>query len=626
MPRVLTQLQRLFHMARHLQPSQIVNRVLRLGKNRLISLAPHRYHRHYHRPFDLGVTDKLSGFAATAEILPPAFICDAWLREALARRFSFLNITRELGAASRDFWQAPGASDLWQFNLHYFEYAPYVARRATQLMSDKPDLARLYVEWLTELIADWIAHSKLGDTRWGWHPYVISTRSLNWMAAYAVLRLAPEPIPSGVPDDLWKAVRSSLAAQLHFLSHNLEYDLLGNHLLREAVALVCGSLFFEGPSAVKWRQQGLRVLSRELDQQILADGAHYELSPTYHCLVLQDLLVLAAILGKTEATAGEIALEATISRMLGFARSISHPDGGIALFNDSSLSTALEASQLQDVAVDIFGLTVPMPSSETLVQSSGYWSARHGDDFLIADCGPPADSRCAGHSHCDMLSFELSVQGQRLVVDSGVYEYAPGAMRDYCRSTAAHNTVTVDGREQSEMWHSFRVGRRARVLARSLWETDRQTGLEASIESYDRYFRHSRTIAAMKHTWLIWDQVYSPRGKRAHSFLHLHPEIVVKQTGTNNFVLDFARTQIFLTCLEADTVALAEGWYCPELGLRVNNPIIRLEKALAEQTAAFGYVISGAPDAEIALTRQPTGYQIGIGEHTVNARLMALPH
>ena len=95
---------------------------------------------------------------------------------------------------------------------------------------------------------------------------------------------------------------------------------------------------------------------------------------------------------------------------------------------------------------------------------TGYFGYRHGGDSLIVDCGPVGPDYQPGHAHCDTLSYELHVGGVPIVVDSGTFDYEPGQFRHYLRSTAAHNTVRIDGQEQSEIWGQFRVARRARPV------------------------------------------------------------------------------------------------------------------------------------------------------------------
>ncbi len=89
---------------------------------------------------------------------------------------------------------------------------------------------------------------------------------------------------------------------------------------------------------------------------------------------------------------------------------------------------------------------------------------RHLNDMMVIDCGAIGPDYQPGHAHCDTLSYELAIDGRRVIVDSGVHDYEPTQHRAYARSTPAHNTVVIDGQEQSEMWGVFRVARRARPL------------------------------------------------------------------------------------------------------------------------------------------------------------------
>ena len=100
------------------------------------------------------------------------------------------------------------------------------------------------------------------------------------------------------------------------------------------------------------------------------------------------------------------------------------------------------------------------------MHGSGYYAVNDfaREDFLIVDAGPVCPDYLPAHAHADMLNYELVIRGRRVIVDSGVYEYQAGAWRDYFRSTRAHNTVEINRENQSEVWSSFRVARRARPL------------------------------------------------------------------------------------------------------------------------------------------------------------------
>ena len=111
------------------------------------------------------------------------------------------------------------------------------------------------------------------------------------------------------------------------------------------------------------------------------------------------------------------------------------------------------------------------PRTSAALRESGHFIMRDEEkaEYLIFDAGKPCPDNLPAHAHADMLSYELMVGARRVVVDSGVYEYAAGPWRDYFRSTRAHNTVEIAAENQSEVWDSFRVARRARP-GRVVWE------------------------------------------------------------------------------------------------------------------------------------------------------------
>jgi uncharacterized heparinase superfamily protein len=211
-----------------------------------------------------------------------------------AGTIAFLNQARPLRVDAID-WQAAAETKLWRYNLHYFDYLHWpvypVATKA-------------------QLIDSWIAANPptAGD---GWEPYPLSLRVVNWIKAWTGTELAQPPQP-------WL---DSLATQLAWLERRLEYHLLANHLLKNGKALLFGGVFFTGPEAERWRARGLEILLREADEQILADGGHYERSPMYHCIVLEDYLdvlnLLQAVPGLVPAEA-EDRLRAAASRALRF--------------------------------------------------------------------------------------------------------------------------------------------------------------------------------------------------------------------------------------------------------------------------------------------------------------------
>lgn len=201
-------------------------------------------------------------------------------------------------------------------------------------------------------------------------------------------------------------------------------------------ALVLGGVALgSGPLA----QHGLRLLRRELAEQVLPDGGHYERSPVYHSIVLRDLL-------EVEAATGEPFLRPVVDRMKAFAAALARPDGAPALFNDGTLELAPQL-ELPDA-----------PTGLVVFPDTGYAVVRDGELWLAFDCGAPGPGHLPAHAHADALSIQLWHRGRPLVVDPGTSTYDAGAERDRERSTEAHSTVALGGRSQFEPWGAFRSG------------------------------------------------------------------------------------------------------------------------------------------------------------------------
>jgi len=352
--------------------------------------------------------------------------------------FRILSVERRLSSPSD--WNRTDWPRLWLYNAHYFD--DLVAEEAASR-----------TKWHRDLLTRWIAENPPGRGT-GWEPYPTSLRIVNWLKW---LLTGNAPV-TGMLD--------SLAAQTRWLSRRLEYHLLGNHLWANAKALVFAGACFEGDEAKRWLRHGLALLQRELQEQVLADGGHFERSPMYHAILTEDLLDLVQLANTTEVIPSDVGQDwrAAALRMLDWAQCMAHPDGDIAFFNDAALGIAPALPALRGYAA---ALGLPLPSADMpslrLLHDSGYARLAAGPALLLADVGPVGPDYLPGHAHADSLSFELSVHGRRVLVNGGTSTYANDAERVRQRGTAAHNTVVVDGENSSEVWSAFRVARRARV-------------------------------------------------------------------------------------------------------------------------------------------------------------------
>jgi uncharacterized heparinase superfamily protein len=459
---------------------------------------------------------------------------------------SLLDETREIGSARA--WDAPEVPKLWRYHLHYFD--DLCARDAASRTS-----------WHEALVHRWIAENPPGRGT-GWEPYPSSRRIVNWIK----WSLGGGPLSA--------AARDSLAAQTRYLGKRLEWHLLGNHLWANAKALVFAGSFFAGAEADAWRERGLDILERQLGEQILDDGGHFELSPMYHALALEDLL---DIVNLARAWPGRVPL-ALLARlaervpaMLHWLDCMCHPDGDIALFNDSALDVAPKHAGLARYATRL-GLPAAAPAPAFVhLQASGYARVVRGPFALFCDIGDIGPDYLPGHAHADSLSFELSVHGRRWLVDSGCSTYATGPERLRQRGTAAHNTVVVDGLDSSEVWSSFRVARRARVRDVSAADQGARVVVEASHDGYAGRSGtlHRRRVVVDEGGLLIADQL---EGSFAHaaSHWHLHPAVSAESEAPRRVRLTLGAERLTLSA-EGATLHVEESTWHPGFNRRIPN-------------------------------------------------------
>lgn len=377
-------------------------------------------------------------------------------------RFEFIGQQRDV--ISAEDWNRPDWPKLWLYNLHYFD----------DLVAAGADARSA---WHRSLIARWIAENPPAQGN-GWEPYPVSLRLVNWSKW---LLCGNEPVDG---------MLASMAIQTRLLRRRLEHHLLGNHLWTNLKALIFSGTLFEGDEADRWRQQGLRLFGRELDEQILADGGHFERSPMYHAILLEDLLDLIQLDRVYPGVLPAADVESwrnKADRMLGWLQAMTHPDGEIAFFNDAAFDIAPGPGALFDYARAVALDWRPTPPDEVIhLAPSGYVRLQHGAAIALIDAAPIGPDYLPGHAHADTLSFELAVDQRRVLVNGGTSTYENNAQRQLERSTAMHNTVTVDNANSSQVWGAFRVARRARVLDVHTHQAAAISVVEAAHDGYCR--------------------------------------------------------------------------------------------------------------------------------------------
>jgi uncharacterized heparinase superfamily protein len=515
---------------RHLRPRQVARRLVLAGKHRLLArLGP----RHRGRAQPAALRAALPG-----TLFPPRRIPLELAPDRI--RLTFLNEARTLARPVP--WTLPDLPPehlLWKMHLNYMEYLEALDDAA-----------------VVQLVRDWIAHNppyRPGYWAGIWHPYSLSIRIVVWLQ-----QMAARP---HLDADFRREVAASVGQQAQFLARNLETDLGGNHLIKNLKALLFAAASLDHAEGPAWRRLALRHLARELELQVLADGMHFERSASYHAQVFADLLECHQVLGDDPHRAR---LAAVLDRMAAATAALTHPDGGPALFNDSGLHMAYPPA----ACLDAYGRSRgrPPPPARSL-PAAGYYRLRSGATFFLADCGPIAPDHLPAHGHGDILSFEWSVRGHRVVVDPGVFTYHAGPERQAARSAAAHNTVTVGEADQADFFGAFRMGRRARARCCHHHEAAGRLELEGTHDGFCHLAgspAHTRRFEVTALGLTIRDRVAGGAGQPVRARLLLHPDWRIETAGCRALL---TRGDVRIQ-LEASAAVVAEtaGWW-PDLGV-----------------------------------------------------------
>ena len=456
-------------------------------------------------------------------------------------------------------WASKDMPKLWRYNLHYFDYLNDGSRSFEQRK---------------QLVADWVLNTRPGMED-AWEPYTVSLRVVNWVKFFLG--------PSVTVQQEWL---ESLYRQTLWLEGNIEYHILANHYLKNGVALFFSGMYFEGADADRWIEKGMKILREELDEQFLQDGGHYERSPMYHSICVMDYLDVLNLMASSRDVIAFDEIEyfkTQTIRALDFLSTLCLPDGEIPLFNDSAFGITSHPKRIYEYAGHVIGYSRPGIQSELSVTQhplSGYYVLRKGLDMMVIDCGEIGPTYQPGHAHCDTLSYELAVNGRRMIVDSGVYDYEYSRQRAYARSTRAHNTVTIDDEEQSEIWGVFRVARRARpIFGWAKITSEDRAVFEGAHDGYKRLpgaLIHRRRIEydGSSH-WLVVDHMEGAGRHRVKSYVHLHPDYTADIEGRRVSIRDAAGVEwASLEMLNEGEVSVEESWYYPEFGRETKNKVI----------------------------------------------------
>jgi hypothetical protein len=501
--------------------------------------------------FHFAWQDRARILSAVEEHNKKATICAA--DEICQNTFRFRRLHPVRFEKGIDWTYCPDGNTDWTWDLNRHSY--FVTLGKAYWYTGK----ETYADKFVELLRDWTTANPAGVGRQNWDSVLeIAVRINNWIWAFFFFLQA-----DAFGRDEQIAFLKGLLIHARYLAARIERHAANNHLLLEAKALAfCGLLFPEFREAADWFKSGIQILWHEVERQVCADGVHAERAPLYHRRVLSDLLEMLVLLENNDLPVPTSVLE-RIERMVDFERHIAKPDGTIPLFSDSSLTeiearfsnrgggiTLFDRIKLDGKGLDADmawllsnrepdraahdGYTTSTPRRDDGLVSrpfpqGGYYVMRSGRGqdglYMAFDCGPFGYGPVPVHGHADALSLDLYAYGSTLITDCGAYSYHTSEdWRNYFRGTRAHNTVVVDGQDQSILLDTRYVLRQARATLHERLSSDGLDFVDGSHDGYERLaepITHRRQILFVRSEY--WVVVDTLTGFGRHCFdLYFH--------------------------------------------------------------------------------------------------------
>lgn len=463
-------------------------------------------------------------------LLPSIYMHKSYLGN---KSFKFINITHKFD--NKIDWNYSNYGKLWTYNLNYFEFLNQ------KYFTKNKGL---------ELIYNYI--DNLEDIKDGLEPFTISLRGLNWIKFLSYKKIKISKIDA------------SLYAQYKILFNNLEYHLLGNHLLENAFSLMFGAYYFRDNN---FYFKAKNILKKQLNEQILEDGAHFELSPMYHQLMLfrlLDIINLITLNSWKKDLEFLKFLKDKASLMVSFLEEVTFNSGEIALVNDSAINIAPSTKELIDYAKR---LNIK-PTKKEL--TCGYKMIKNRNYELFIDSCDIKATYIAGHTHSDLFNFLLNINGKEFLIDSGISTYEANDIRAYERSSKAHNCVVIDNKDIDKVWGAFRVANRAKVTKRLFKDG-------YILAEHNGYYKEYKTIHKREFQYdnskiKIKDTLIGPK-KEARLYLHFANDI--KLNIKNNSILTDLGVEIKI--LSYNNFRMKNCYYSKEFNINIFSKCIEID-------------------------------------------------
>ena len=554
--------------------------------------------------------------------LPKASAADlAIAQQVIRNEFTLCNQTHRLPP---DFsWQTnPSRDKEWQVSHHKFSYGICLvqAYRQTQDAQYLHKWMALIDSWLDEMTSGFITAS---DAQ------VEARRIERWV--YSFLLLQGTPAQQWITPEFWRRFLSRIASETLYLCENLSQSLNHRTLQLSSIFLV-GVVFPEFRLHPYFLRVGKDKLTDNLLGEFYADGVHIELSTHYHQLSLKSFLAFVEL-----AQLNDVALApellSTLAKALDFYLYMQWPNGEIPLINDADDGDfrylLKQGSALLNNPEWLWGATLgkagtPPQQPSKFFEDAGYFvlSNGWGQDWITAQQRQHVFYDCAQlgagkHCHFDLFNFCYFAHGKPLIIDPGRYTYdaVPGQdginWRRAFKSTAYHNTVEIDGRDQTRYIPKakpgkFKLGPAVQVTDQTFRLGQQSDWICARAKSVEYTPVHERLLLYMQRQYLfIFDRVHIDDGESHQCALrfHLSPElqgrVSLQSQGRQVRAIAPDVTLLSYACPGA-TAYIEPGWASKKYGIKHPAPVVTLSQT---QTQSLFFCTVVAPKAALAAER-----------------------
>tara|TARA_Y100001958_G_scaffold152612_1_gene139011 strand:+ start:23526 stop:25124 length:1599 start_codon:yes stop_codon:yes gene_type:complete len=416
--------------------------------------------------------------------------------------FNFLNVQKKFLKKKVEFnYKKNGL--LWTYNLNYFDF-----------LVQKNISYNLGVSLLFDF---YNKNDKMKK-----HSYPISIRIINVIKFFSFHNKTN------------KVLLKKIFQELIHLVNNIEHHLRGNHVLENAISIYAGGVFFKNK---KIKKIGFNLLKKELKEQILDDGMHFERSPMYHLILFERILDLFNIIKSYEKRDCDILVKYS-KKMMSLALNWNKLKR-VPMMQDSTYFNSNRLNEIFNYYKKIIGIKV----DKSKFSKSGYRVLKNDKYQIFLNIGNISPDYQPGHSHADELNFEIYKNNYPIIVDTGISTYEKTERRLFERSTVSHNCLSINNENSSEVWSSFRVGQRAKVIIE-----DDKFNLVSGF--HDGFYKKYNTFIYRK--WkvdknkiIITDSLDTSFKKIKYCFgrIHFNPEVNLRKLSSNLFL---ANNDIFI--------------------------------------------------------------------------------